>query len=291
MKDEFKKDELLSISELDTNITKWKKFKQYKPASDEYSIDCDVVNWLFIYMKAWRFLDERKVNASRPTKQYTEEPYYYVRKYKYQLIINHDKEKEYYRGDIMTSFVTTYSHYKKHFESNENIKEQTEKFVKLYHTIGNMIPIPSYFNSERSGKGARYDFWNLTMQQIKKWYKNSKDESLKQLLNPDRDNTKEQISIAHCKKWLSHFTGWNDFVEQNHFQNFIQLVDGDEILKDEDGCYIPMTFWTNHSFESVTLPTKPDVFYKYLSVLNDAIEKRNEKILIELYRDLKVKLN
>jgi hypothetical protein len=33
-------------------------------------------------------------------------------------------------------------------------------------------------------------FWDLTMQQIKKWYKHSDDEPLKHLLNPDGDNIK-----------------------------------------------------------------------------------------------------
>lgn len=287
MKDEYKKEKLLDIVESDTNITKWGKYKQYKPAHDEDSIDCDVCELaVYIYHKSWRFLNERKVNANRPTKQYTEEPYYYVRKHKYQLVINHDKEKEYYRGDTMTSFNNTYNHYKKHFKSNEKIKEQIEKFAKLHHTIGNMIPVPSYFNSERSGKCARYDFWDLTMQQIKKWYKHSDDEPLKHLINPEGDNNKEKISIAHCEKWLSYFTDWNDFVEQNHLQNFIQLVDDGELLKDKDGDYISMIFWTNHSFESFTLPLKPETFYEYLRVLNGAIEKRNEAILLELYNNL-----
>ncbi|XQY91894.1 DUF6994 family protein [Metabacillus sp. HB246100] len=288
MKDEYKK--LLDIGESDTNIIKWEKYEKYKhynAANEKDSIDCDVCELaVYIYHKSWRFLKERKVNANRPTKQYKINPYE-ERNHKYQLVINHDKEKEYYRGDTMTSFKNTYNHYKKHFVSNEKIKEQIEKFAKLYHTIGNMIPVPSYFNTVRSGNFARYDFWDLTMLQIKKWYKYADDEQLKHLLNPEGNNNKEKISLDLCKKWLNYFTGWNDFVEKNYLQNFIQLVEGDELLKDEDGGYIPLVFWTNHSYENFNLPSEPEIFYEYLKILNDAIEKRNEAILLELYNTLK----
>ncbi|WP_373471413.1 DUF6994 family protein [Carnobacterium alterfunditum] len=288
MKDEYKNKKVLDIVESDTNIIKWEKYKQYNPAHDKDSIDCDVCELaVYVYHKSWRFLKERKVNANRPTKQYKEKPNYYVRNHKYQLVINHYKEKEYYRGDTMTSFKNTHNHYKKHFESNDKIKEQIEKFAKLHHTIGNMIPVPSYFNSERSGNFARYDFWDLTMRQIKKWYKDRDDKPLKQLLNPDGNNKEEEKSIALCKKWLNYFTCWNDFVKKNYLQNFIQLVEGDELLKDEDGEYIPLVFWTNHSYEKFYLPLKPEIFYEYLRILNDTIEKRNEAILLELYNNLK----
>lgn len=288
MKDEYKA--LLYIVERDTNIEKWEKYKQYEPAHDNDSIDCDVCELaVYVYHKCWKFIEERKVNSNRPTRQFRNNPYN-IRNHKYQLVINHDdKTKEYYRGDTMTSFKNTYNHYKMHFESNEKIKEQIEKFAKLHHTIGNMIPVPSHFNLKRSGYFARYDFWDLTMQQIRKWYKHHDDEPLKQLLNPDGNNNEEELSIALCKKWLSYFTGWNDFVEKNYLQNFIQLEDDDELLKDENGDYIPMVFWTNHSYVVFTLPLKPEVFFEYLKIINAAIEKRNEAVLVELYNKLKIK--
>ncbi|NFD04993.1 hypothetical protein EXN50_00465 [Clostridium botulinum] len=289
MKDEYKS--LLYLVESDTNVEKWEKYKQYKPVQDNDSIDCDVCELaVYVYHKAWKFLKEAKVNDDRPTRQYNENPYY-VRNHKYQLVINHDdKTKEYYRGDTMTSFKNTYNHYKKHFGSNEKIKVQIEKFAKLHHTLGNMIPIPSYFNSERSGKYARYDFWDLTMQQIKKWYKHpDDDEPLKQLLNPDGENKEEEMSIKLCKQWLNYFTHWNDFVEKNYLQDFIQLSDDDELMKDEDGEYILMDFGINHSYKMFTLPLKPEIFYDYLRILNVVIEKRNERILVELYNNFKFK--
>ncbi|MBZ2175641.1 hypothetical protein K8M07_10375 [Schnuerera sp. xch1] len=288
MKDEYKS--LLYLIESDTNIEKWKKYKKYKSPHDNDSIDCDVCELaLYVYYKVWGFLKGKKVNGDRPTRQYNEIPYY-VRNHKYQLVINHDEKKEYYRGDTMTSFTNTYNHYEKHFESNEKIKEQIEKNAKLHHTIGNMIPVPSYFNSERSGKYARYDFWDLTMQQIKKWYKCPDDnEPLKQLLNPNRENKEEKTSIELCKHWLRYFTDWNNFVEKNYLQDFMQLSDDGELMKDEDGDYISMDFWSNHSYEDFDLPLEPETFYDYLRILNLIIEKRNGRILVELYENLKIK--
>jgi len=319
MKDEYSS--IFKLKDTDGNIDKWKKYKDYKPEYENKNIDCDVCELaVYVYNKTWDFLAKANINGDRPVKQVNSYPldlkkikdlkvsydgkelcysdiYKFecivkcVESYKYQLVKNNcDGTKEYYRGDTMTSFKNTYNQYKKHFESNEKIKDQIEKFAKLHNTLGNMIPIPSYFNSERSGKYARYDFWDLTMQQIKKYYKHPEDDkSLKQLLNSEGDNKEEKTSIKLCKQWLSYFTSWIDFVEKNYLQDFIQLSDDYELMKDEAGDYISMDFWSNHSYKIFELPLEPNKFYDYLRILNVIIKKRNDRILIELYNNFKFK--
>ena len=200
LKNEFKS--LLHIFDTDSNIERWNKYKKYIPTNDKDSIDCDVCELaVFVYYNTWNFLKEASVNANRPTRQYSMGN---VRNYKYQLIVNHEYAKEYYRGDTMTSFSVTFNHYKNNFNQNIEIGEQIELLAKLYHTIGNMIPIPSYFNNQRSGAKAKYDFWDLTLKQVHEWYKSKQynehyDEPLKKLLNPEGKNDNIEKSLKCCK--------------------------------------------------------------------------------------------
>lgn len=77
--------------------------------------------------------------------------------------MNHNHNKQYYRGDTMTSFSVTYNYYEKHFKNNTKVHEQIEILAKRYHTIGNMIQIPSCFNTQRIEMKAKYDFWDLAL--------------------------------------------------------------------------------------------------------------------------------
>jgi len=197
MKDEFSN--LLKFNENDSNLDKWVKYKSYKVDENSvYGIDCDVCNLaVFIYNKTFEFLKKCK----RPTKQYkrisTKDllncciakkgegnlveiiPFTnvfktnicYTREYKYQLIVDNTPHvKEYYRGDVMTSFTNTYKHYIKNFSDNKHIKDEIERLAKNHHTIGNMIPVPTGFNVGRASEMAKYDFWDLTMLKIWEWY-------------------------------------------------------------------------------------------------------------------------
>ena len=295
MKDEFSN--LLKFNENDSNLDKWEKYKSYKVDENSvYGIDCDVCKLaVFIYNKTFEFLKKCK----RPTKQYKristkdllnccivkkvegslaeiipftnvfETDICYTREYKYQLIVYTPHGKEYYRGDVMTSFANTYNHYIKKFSDNKHIEEEIEKLAKNYHTIGNMIPVPTGFNMGRAGEMAKYDFWDLTMLKIWEWYQHKDDckgcdncdDALKELLFKDNN------SVKHCKQWLDKFKKWHDFVCKNYLSDYI-----DDEKK-------PIVFWKGHSFSNYNLPNNEEDFYSYLIKLNDCIEKRNTKIL------------
>ena len=291
MKDEFSN--LLKFKENDSNLDKWRKFKSYKVDENSvYGIDCDVCELaVFIYNKTFDFLKKCK----RPTKQYSkisikdllnccitkkvegslveiipftnvfETDICYTREYKYQLIVNTPHGKEYYRGDVMTSFANTYNHYIKNFSDNKHIEDEIEKLAKNHHTIGNMIPVPTGFNSGRAGRYAKYDYWDLTMMKIKEWYdyKETNDEPLIELLHNDLN------AIKYCKNWLTHFGAWKDFVEKNYLKAFT----------DEGAVYKPLQFWSGHSYDSPNLPSDENEFYSYLQLLNNLVKKRNIEIL------------
>lgn len=291
IKDEFSL--LLSFGKNETNIAKWKKYRQHRPSSGISKIDCidcDVCELaVYVYLKAWKFLSKQKI--LRPTKQYKstsdETCNCEICNYKYQLIIRHSSvDREYYRGDTMTSFTRTYNHFHKKIESDKEIKkqikkqieEQIERFAKLYHTIGNMIPVPAFFNSERSGgPEAIFDFWDLTLIQIKKWYENQSDDALVQLLNPDENKGNQNItkSVECCKQWLKYFENWSEFVKQNYLGAFIE----------PDGK--PIAFWEDHSYKNTDFPKSSEDFLEYIKKLNSLIENRNYLILAELDRILK----
>jgi len=289
LKDEFAK--VINLVRTETNIEKWKKYKAYKV--DRYSafgIDCDV-SYLAIqvYSKSWKFL-----NGVSPTKQYVKlklneiSPFEcksvetdkllftsdnilgvekisicLVREYKYQFILRNTTPFEYYRGDTMTSFSNTYNHYKNNFLTNEDITIEIENLAKNHHTIGNMIPVPTGFNTSRAGNYAIHDYWDLVMMKIKEWYDDKlNDEPLKKLLHKSSD------AIEPCKKWLSKFDKWNDFVEENYLNSYV----------DKDS-YNPIVFWEAHNFENAELPTDEGAFLKYLKLLNILIEERNGQML------------
>lgn len=271
IKDEFKTE--LRIDPKDNNITKLEKFKAYKPKSETDEIDCDVSEFaVFVYNKVWLFLQ----SVNRPSKQYKKSPYT-VYNFKYQLKKPFNQPEEYYRGDTMVSFKNIYDHSK--LFQDTRINYEIEKFAKLYHTLGNMIPIPSFFNFERSGKG-RYDFWDLVMKKIKEWYKlknniEERKNPLKILLNPIGENTNLEDSIFYCEKWLNYFKTWNSFVLDNYLEAYIIKKENAELLKDEDGYFEPIELWKKHSYESANLPQDKDEFLNYLKLLNGIIEERN----------------
>lgn len=281
LKDEFKEQFKYGLS----NVDKVAWYKAYnKENNKENTIDCDVCELtISVYKLAWEFLkksepsnQERNINGSQVTF-----------KNKYQLML----DDEIYLGDSMTSFAHTKTQLKKIVYKKDTqkikIEENIEELAKLYHTLGNMIPIPDKFNIERSGVYADCDFWDLTMQKIKEWYEKKGDKeaqrkTLEELLNPHKENRHVTTSVTNCENWLNHFKTWNEFVKQNFLNAFIAKKENGELIKDENDNYIPIVFWEGHSHNSVDIPTSEEEFLDYLVLLNTAIRDRNKDIINEI---------
>ena len=130
---------------------------------------------------------------------------------------------------------------KKALNNNKNL----EHFISVYHTIGNYVPVPKGFNAARSGPGvsSSYDYWDLSLMKIKEVFDLKEDSEIRmnvafhpisQLLHSE-----EKIqAIQNCLSWLNAYSSWNDFVEKNFFQDYV----------DKDGEVIP--FCEGHSWNA-----------------------------------------
>ena len=125
-----------------------------------------------------------------------------------------------------------------HLDSNTHLK----RFISLYHTLGNYSPVPAGFNVARSGVGysSDYDYWDLTLMKIKKYF-DLRKRSFSQLA----DDVNQIVSLLHfeeiinnCLKWLDEYDSWENFVEKNYFQDYV----------DDEGEVIP--FCDGHSWEN-----------------------------------------
>ena len=92
-----------------------------------------------------------------------------------------------------------------------------ETFATMYHTIGNFIPVPPYFNSSRSNFGED-DYWDVTLSYIKQWYDTRDNNVIAALLHKTNPNDK---TVFYCVKWLSWFGTWTNFITMNYLQDFI----------------------------------------------------------------------
>ncbi len=262
IKDEFK--HILNINYCDSNIKKYIKYKNYKgDKNGKYDIDCDSSKYATeIYRKKWTFLN----GVKKATKQYKkiDKNRYYIREYKYQLILNKNNKKEYYRGDTMTSFTNIFKHYEKNFLNDNEIHDLIEILAALYHCIGNMIPVPSGFNINRSGNRGIHDYWDITMLKVKDWYDSGKkdDKILLDLLHSNKE------AFYTCREWLlNNFDSWRCFVDKNYLRSFV----------DEE--YNVIIFWKQHSWENYKLPKERDEFKRFLKLLIKCISNRYTEIV------------
>ena len=131
-------------------------------------------------------------------------------------------------------------------------------FIELSTSRCNMIPVPDYFNTGRSGPYAKWDYWDLALIQIKKWfdYRKGNDEigmkdALRLLFAHSTHNyvfsnrsTNMFDSIKYTEIWLSKYNSWKDFITSMYLESFV----------DKNNEWIPILFWDSHSYE-LPLPT------------------------------------
>lgn len=153
-------------------------------------------------------------------------------------------------------------------EYSREIIEYFDKFANLTHTIGNLFPVPLYFNKERTGENGDYEFPDILLKSIYDFYL-SKDSNKKEV---GISVIKEKKRIDKTVKWLDSFgsgkAGWNKFIEVYRFSMYL-----DE--KSE-----PMELWNNHNIENTKTPDIGEEFLYYLSFVCDCIEKRGNEIFI-----------
>ena len=168
--------------------------------------------------------------------------------------------------------------FKKLLEESEDL----EHFIKVYHTLGNYIPVPYGFNSARSGYFGSHDSWDLTLMKIKEYYdavKENPSNSGELFACPPEIKIMELLHCSRemisCYQWLNSFAGWEDFIDKNFFQDFVG--------KD----YQPIPFCKGHSWEDPQISDHFDEFFRNAWKM---IEKRSRRMIEEIKKKVVHKL-
>lgn len=141
---------------------------------------------------------------------------------------------------------------------DERLGQELITFIELATSPCNMIPVPSFFNAGRSGPFAKWDYWDLTLVQIKKWFtyrEMNEPEMMKDALrllfaHSTHDkieytrSTNMYDSIYHMEKWLTNYHSFQEFVRAMYLDSFV----------DKNKDWQPILFWDTHCFE-LPLPT------------------------------------
>lgn len=154
-------------------------------------------------------------------------------------------------------------------------------FTKLYHTIGNMIPVPEgAFNGPRGISPRIRDYWDLTLTGIYNWYQeiNGLDTcGAYRLL----DVVRSEAAVKICEQWLSDFKcngmpSWNAFVENNYLQDFVHESHG------HFGA--PRELWKGHIFDARMgrKPQSRQEFEQFFTNAADWISGRGRRIAAAL---------
>ena len=153
--------------------------------------------------------------------------------------------------------------FEKYFKNDTEVT----RFIHMYHTIGNYIPVPMNFNASRSGEFADHDMWDLTLVKIYEYYQNKErnvsfseyDKTLMELVFVDN-------IVIPLKNWLESFKTWKKFIRENYLQDYVELQGDWPIRKD---------LTELHNWEN----SEPKDYLKYFKIITEIIEKRGERIL------------
>lgn len=140
-----------------------------------------------------------------------------------------------------------------------------ENFLNHWHMLGNYIPVPRDFNSARSGPYAVHDYWDLTLLKIQEYYKkrDNEDEVWK-ILSEELLHGRGDASA--CKQWLDYFDSWENFIEKNWMQDFV------------NGNYETEPFFDGHDWNNPK-PKTPDECKELFERSSEMIKKRTNRMV------------
>lgn len=150
------------------------------------------------------------------------------------------------------------------------ITDMLHDFLKVWHTIGNFIPVPLGFN--RGRYQTTRDYWDLTLLAIYKWY-HGEDDAIKNLIT-DRSQDASNYAVNNTIKWLSDFQrdgkpSWQTFVEENYMQSFVE--------SDRDTYGMPKELWPGH-FSSDFMPYQIDELESFFTNATQWITERSDRM-------------
>ena len=155
-----------------------------------------------------------------------------------------------------------------YLEDKNKFKEKLssmENFLNRWHMLGNYIPVSRRFNSARSGRYAVHDYWDLTLLKIQEYYKkrDNEDEVWKILGEELLHGSGNALA---CKLWLDYFDSWENFIEKNYMQDFV------------DGNYEVELFFDGHDWNNPK-PKTPDECKELFERSSEMIKKRTNRMV------------
>lgn len=200
-------------------------------------------------------------------------------------------DQNYYRGDTMNSFKTTYNQTCSKGYLTKEILELLTEFATLTHTIGNFIPLPivkiaeKNLNSARGfsghtlGKSIR-DYWDLTLVMFYDYFTYNESSKL-DVINLFEVEDQEGKSIA---KWLENYgegqAGWDKFIEENSLGMYVTRRNN---FSDKNRLYgKPILFWKGHSFENPLPKSSEDVLSFLKLIVGNSDKDGGVKGFIEI---------
>ena len=163
-----------------------------------------------------------------------------------------------------------------YLEDKNKFKEKLssmENFLNRWHMLGNYIPVSRRFNSARSGRYAVHDYWDLTLLKIQEYYKkrDNEDEVWKILCEELLHGSGNALA---CKLWLDYFDSWENFIEKNYMQDFV------------DGNYEVELFFDGHDWNNPK-PKTPDECKELFERSSEMIKKRTNRMVDALTAKIK----
>lgn len=166
------------------------------------------------------------------------------------------------------------------------------KFAALYHSVGNLIPVPfDAFNAPRGWNNPTInDYWDLTLVAIYNWYMSASNKNAYGRYSLI-DVVKTDKNVCVCEKWLESFMdtknnpSWNVFVEANFLQDFVNNYNGEYTY--------PKDLWNGHILNEKK-KSNPDTntdFDSFFSNSSEWILERGLRIGVAVKEVLSKKTN
>ena len=118
--------------------------------------------------------------------------------------------------------------------------EGLKKFLSVYHSLGNFMPVPSGCNGPR-GVGKLKDYWDLTLWRIYEYYIDENDR-IYEIVGKKSLNYKKWLDTFFNKKCndakTKGISAWKNFIEQNYLRAYVEI--------DKGGVPIPTELWEGH---------------------------------------------
>ncbi len=153
-------------------------------------------------------------------------------------------------------------------------ESEFEKFVSVYHTLGNFMPVPWGCNFPR-GSAKVHDYWDLTLLHIHQYYTAGNSiEDIKAILSPKKVADYDGL-VKKYKEWLDSFGNWENFVNKNYLRAFVDY--------EHDGTLYPKELWNGHfdKYESCgsAIPQETAQCEEYFKNAADRIRERTAHML------------